>query len=219
MPSWSSEMPSSFSEQTIDVDSTPRIFARLSVITSRPGLWPSIEDGALARVDDLERLRQRAGALEVEEVRRAGQHDLLGARAVVDAQQRQAIGVRVRHHLEDLGDDDRRRVPGEPLRARARCGRRPAARRSAAPAGARPTYSMSSTSSPANVRRDGQFLGRVGDGDVVAQPGQGNAHASELLQEPQVVRPEVPDVVDRVHQHRDALRAHAEGEAGELAGS
>src|SRR4051812_36805096 len=38
---------------------------------------------------------------------------------------------------------------------------------------------------------------------------------SKLPQEAQVVRPELPNVVDGVPQHRDALRPHAEGEAAE----
>jgi len=69
-------------------------------------------------VDDLQWLRQRPGALQVEEVRRAGEHDLLLAAPVVDAQQREAIGVRVGHHFEDPRDDDRGRVPGQPVRHR-----------------------------------------------------------------------------------------------------
>ena len=36
----------------------------------------------------------------------------------------------------------------------------------------------------------------------------------ELFQEPDIIRPEVADVLDAVAQHGDALGAHAEGEAG-----
>src|SRR5581483_10787378 len=41
MPSCSSEMPSSFSEHTIEDDSTPRILDFLSVMMTRPSLCPS----------------------------------------------------------------------------------------------------------------------------------------------------------------------------------
>src|SRR6476659_866920 len=40
--------------------------------------------------------------------------------------------------------------------------------------------------------------------------------SSELTQKPEVVLPELPDVVDRVLEHRNPLRAHAEGEATHL---
>src|SRR5437899_9505652 len=35
---------------------------------------------------------------------------------------------------------------------------------------------------------------------------------SKLTQESQVIGPEISDVVDAIHQQRDALHAHAEGE-------
>src|SRR5690349_18979750 len=38
----------------------------------------------------------------------------------------------------------------------------------------------------------------------------------KLPQKPQVVRPELPNVVDRMLEHRDALRTHAECEAAML---
>src|SRR5262249_35267688 len=42
------------------------------------------------------------------------------------------------------------------------------------------------------------------------------ASTSELTQKPQIIRPKLPDVVNRVHQHRDPWRPHPEGEAAEL---
>ena len=62
--------------------------------------------------------------------------------------------------------------------------------------------------------------GRAGDVDELAQPGEQDFHNAtsqrELLEEAQVVLVEQPDVVDAVLQHRDALDAHAEREAGDL---
>src|SRR6516225_5377112 len=42
--------------------------------------------------------------------------------------------------------------------------------------------------------------------------------ASKLSQEPQIVGPELPDIVNRIHQHGDALGPHAESEATKTVG-
>src|SRR5262245_15425959 len=53
---------------------------------------------------------------------------------------------------------------------------------------------------------------RLRPSDAGAKPE--SAKLSELLQKPQIVRPELADIVDVVVEHGDAFGAHAEGEAG-----
>ena len=59
-----------------------------------------INAGAFLCVSDLQRLRQRTFALEIEQVRRPGQYHLL-LLSVEELAQHQAVRVGVRHHFRD----------------------------------------------------------------------------------------------------------------------
>ena len=71
-----------------------------------------VDARSLAGIRHLERPGQRAGAFEVQQVGRAGQHDVL-ALAVIELAQHQAVGVGMRHHLSHRGDHDLIRLPGQ----------------------------------------------------------------------------------------------------------
>src|SRR5262249_19489660 len=84
--------------------------------------------------------------------------------------------------------------------------------------GGTPIRRTPDTSRPASVRRStssatGSVSGTYSPSHFNGTFMMRSLFVSELLQEPQVVRPELADVVQAVQQHRDSLRAHAEREA------
>ncbi len=203
-------MPSSFSEQTIEYEFDAADLGAFEGGQLQTRGVTVEQGGSFLGIGHLERRRQPALTLQMEHVWGAGEDGVL-LRAVVQIQKRQAVRVGMGHDLTNFCHDDLVPVPRNAAcldlvrAARSAIFRRPA------------DIDDLIDFKPGEREPAGDLFDRQAfQIDEVPKPRNGYFHSGllELLQETNVVCPEVTYVVDAVAEHQLALWTHAEGEPG-----